>query len=93
MKVKHKALKELAQINENLLRGILGRIRNAVEYSHIQTDEDRLKLLTNIATPDKWNYIGLISNEDKAIKEVLEYLMDKESTKIRINNWTKPNQD
>lgn len=93
MGINKKAIQELAKIDRQLLHGILSRVRNLVEYDHVHTHEDMVKTLENIATPEKWDYIGLCSKEEKSNKELLEYLLNDSAKDIVKHKWIKPIKD
>lgn len=86
-----KAYKMLAQIRGSMLNQVRQRAMNKVEYIKGEKPDELLELLTNIANPAKWSYCGLLSAEDKAILEVLEFLLNDEQKEVRKYYEWKPN--
>lgn len=83
-----KAYKMLAQIRGSMLSSIRQRAMNKVEYGKIEKPEELTDLYEYIANPDKWEYCGLLSKEQKAILETLEYLLnDDQKEPFKYKEW------
>lgn len=82
-----KAYKLLAEIRGNMLSKIQHQARICVEYKKEKPDE-LYEWFEYIANPDKWDYCGILKKEDKAVLEVLEYLLnDDEKELIKYKEW------
>lgn len=79
--IKLKAYKLLSEIRGRILARIQNDAINKVQYSKDDSKE-LLELLQFIANPEKWDYSGLCSKTDKEVLEVLEYLLNDNSTEI-----------
>lgn len=75
-----------SNLDREVLYGILSRIRNMVEYSDNATVEELLGKLRNIADPDKWDYIGLLSEKDRAVRDTVTYLLSNKD-KVAKEQW------
>jgi len=84
-----KAYKLLAELQGRLLARIKDKIRNKVEYCKDKPDEI-FELMEYISNPAKWDYCGLLSKEDKAVLETIEFLLDDKMENIRKYGEWKP---
>ncbi len=80
--IESKAYRLLAEIREKMLSRIIFEAKNHVEYKK-DKPEDSQKFMEYISDASKWDYCGLLSKEDKAILEVLEYIVDDNQNDIR----------
>jgi len=70
---KEKAYKMLYQKYKSLYETIYFRASNAKEYGQ---KDDQLKVIETIIEKDKYPHIGIQSESDRKIIEMLEYLLD-----------------
>ncbi len=82
-----KAYKLLAELRGNMLSFIRNEAKTKIVYNS-NKPEEMSKLLLHIADPSKWNYCGLLKNEDKKVLETLEYLLNDDDIEIyRYKEW------
>lgn len=82
-----KATKMLMKIYRSMFFQIRQRAMNCVEYRK-DKPEDVYEQMAHIANPAKWDYSGLITKEDKAVLETLEYLLDDNQEEIyKYKEW------
>lgn len=87
-----KAYKLLAQIRGSMLSKITFEARNRVEYDKDKPEKSQL-WMEYISNPDKWDYCGILSKEDKHVLETIEYLLNDDYTEIRrYKGWNPPEQ-
>ena len=79
-----KAYKLLAELRGRLIGSIIHECRNKRDYCK-DKPEELFKLIESIVTPEKWDYHGILDKKDQEIINVLEYLIDDNSTKIKSN--------
>ncbi len=84
-----KAHKILHDIYARMFNRIWNTARNCVEYKKEKPDEV-FKEMEHISNPAKWDYCGILSKEDMAVLEVLEYLMNDDQTEIRKHKSWEP---
>jgi len=70
---KEKAYKILYQKYRNMYDTIFHRAQNAKEFGQ---KDDQLKVIETIIEKDKYPHIGIQSESDRKIIEMLEYLLD-----------------
>lgn len=88
-KMKLKAYQLLSEIKDKMLRKIMQEARNRTEYDKDKPEESAL-WMEYISNPDKWEYCGLLSDQDKKVMETLEYLLNDEMVVIRKYVGWKP---
>jgi tyrosyl-tRNA synthetase len=89
-KMELKAYKKLEDLYSSMFWVVMDKIRRCVEYRKDKPDDIYQELL-NISNPDKWDYCGVISKEDKAVLEMLEYLLDNtEKNIVKYKAWHPP---
>ncbi len=62
---------------------------NCVEYRQDKPDEV-MKQMEHIANPGKWDYSGLLREDEKAVMEVLEYLLHDDMKELRVYKFWEP---
>lgn len=89
--IKLKIHEMLHSIYARMFTRVLYTARNCVEYRK-DKPEEVMKEMENIANPEKWDYSGLLSKEDKRVLETLEYLLSDRKELSRYKEWKPINQ-
>jgi len=89
-KMELKAYKKIAEIRQSMLSSIQQRAMGMVAYNKGEKPDDMLKEFEYIANPAKWDYCGLLSKDEKAVLEMLEFLVDDSQKEIRKYKEWKP---
>jgi hypothetical protein len=76
-----KIQKKLASLRDSMLNTIYHRAVNLLQYSKDKPDEF-VNFVESIAMPEKWDYNGILSKEDKQLLEFLEFLADDKKTEV-----------
>ena len=80
--IEFKAYKLLSDIRGRMLSSIDSKAKIAVEYRKSKPEEMH-EDFKYIADPAKWDHASILSKENKAVLEVLEYLLNDNQTEIR----------
>ena len=75
--IKLKAYKILAEIRSRMLSRLESEARTKLQYSK-NDPESLIQFIESIGYPDKWEYYGTLSKEDKEVMETIEYLLKEE---------------
>lgn len=86
-----KAYKLLSQLRGRMLNRIQMEARNKTEYCK-DKPEDSAEWMEYISNPARWDYCGLLSQEDKSALETIEYLLDDDMKEIRRYKEWKPTE-
>lgn len=75
-----KIYRKLYELNSAVLRTIISRAQDRIEYRdrvHVEEKEKRdIELMESIANKEKWDYYGICNNDKIKLMEFLEYLLD-----------------
>mgnify|MGYP006883742108 CR=1 FL=1 len=86
-----KAYKFLANTYAKMFMRVRNTAMNAVEYKK-DKPEEVFEQMQHISNPAKWSYCGIISEEDKAVLEFVEYLLNDDYKEVNKYKFWEPNK-